>query len=331
MRCGTLRNVINQIIGTTPSEILGPNPRRKSFMLSPVAAGPGSVIPLIAVVFSPGVGQGWTVPDGVTQIEDAYAWGAGGNGALATTTGGGNPGGGGGGGGFASAGPITVAPGDVWTVSVDAAGGGSLTSLTDAAATVVASAASGGNAVNGSGSAGGAGTTGATTETGGTGANGNGGVAGGGGASAAGFGADGNNGSGADGGAAVGTATLGGYGVGGAGGNAAQPGSDVAQPGTFPGGGGGGAYDSEAVRGAGANGLAVIFYSGSAADAYVSLSQRPDVQPGLGTINYIPGATFPTTVTDCEIGDSIGDPWWIVSGANNVAVQVTEYLYAYEP
>lgn len=40
--CKTTQNTINQVIGTSPVEILGPNPRRKSFLFSPIPAAGGA-------------------------------------------------------------------------------------------------------------------------------------------------------------------------------------------------------------------------------------------------------------------------------------------------
>lgn len=62
------------------------------------------------------------------------------------------------------------------------------------------------------------------------------------------------------------------------------------------------------------------------APGYISMDHRSDVIPGAGILNYITGATFPTVITDEEIGDAIGLPWWIVS-TYAVCVQITEYSY----
>jgi hypothetical protein len=62
------------------------------------------------------------------------------------------------------------------------------------------------------------------------------------------------------------------------------------------------------------------------APGYISLSHRQDVVPGAGAINFIVGATFILTLTDREIGDAIGLPWWIVS-TYPVKVQIVEYSY----
>ncbi len=59
---------------------------------------------------------------------------------------------------------------------------------------------------------------------------------------------------------------------------------------------------------------------------YISLSFRQDVMPGSGMLNYITGKTFPTIITDCQIGDAIGLPWWIVS-SYNVCVEIVEISY----
>lgn len=62
------------------------------------------------------------------------------------------------------------------------------------------------------------------------------------------------------------------------------------------------------------------------APGYVSLSYRQDVIPGAGFLNYLTGDSFITILTDHDIGDAIGLPWWIVS-TYPVKVQVCEISY----
>ena len=308
------------IVGTTPVDALGPNDRRKAFILSPVAGGTGSA-PVIAVAFAPGSGT-WVVPAGVTQMLDAFAWGSGGNaGASQVGTGGG----GGGAGGFASAGPQTLTPGSIWTYVCDAANAGLASTLTNPAGTVVADATSGQTGVLGVGGNGGAGTTGLVTATGG-----NGGTSaaakGYGGGGAGGYGGDGGNGSNLSGGAGGGAVTYLTYGVGGNGGSAVAGGA-AGLPGFAPGGGGGGGGDGAGTPGAGANGLVVIFYVPSPAQQAISLSPGASVVVGEGALNYLPGQTFPTVIDDEQLGTIIREPWSIVSGVPNVLVTILEILY----
>ena len=62
------------------------------------------------------------------------------------------------------------------------------------------------------------------------------------------------------------------------------------------------------------------------APGYISLSFRSDVKPGAGPLTFITGATYPTLITDQEIGDAIGLPWWIVS-TYSVCVEIVEFSY----
>lgn len=308
------------IVGPTPVDALGPNDRRKAFILSPVAGGTGSA-PVVAVAFAPGSGT-WVVPAGVTQMLDAFAWGSGGNaGASQVGTGGG----GGGAGGFASAGPQTLTPGSVWTYTVDAAGGGVGSTLTNPAGTAVANAGSGTSGALGVGGNGGSGTTGLVTATGG---NGDTTVAsnGSGGGGAGGYGGDGGDGLATNGGAGGGATTYLTYGAGGNGGAGSRAGV-AGLPGLFPGGGGGGGGDGAGTPGAGAAGLVVIFYVPSPAQQAISLSPGASVVVGEGALNYLPGQTFPTVIDDVQMGTIIREPWSIVSGVENVLVTILEILY----
>lgn len=323
-RDATRMSIINFLAGIVAQEILGPNERRKSFVLSPVA-GPGiNQTSLTAVVFKAGAGQLWQVPANVTSLYDAYVWGAGGTpGAAGVALGGG----GGGGGGFASAGPQTVIPGQTFTIAVDAGGGASVTTITNPAATVIASAASGAAGAAAAGGAGGGAATGIVTETGG-----NGGTAtssrSASGGSAAGNAANGNNGAPFPTAAPAGggASTLNGYGQGGTGGASANSNNNGGN-GVAPGGGGGGGGSTAGLAGAGADGMAIIFYPTPINQQAISLSPRSDVAVGAGCINYIPGQTFPTVVTDADLGDQIGMPWYVISGVDQVPVQIVEFLY----
>lgn len=292
-----------------------------------MVGGPGSSQPYVAVVFNAGTGQVWIPPAGVTQILDIYCWGAGGN---AGGQHGGLGGGGGGGGGFANAGKLTADPGQPWTVNVDAAGGGASSSVVSAAAVTVVAASSGSTPAHDAAGAAGAGTTGVVQESGGAGAAATAlvGVGGGGGGAAGAF-AAGSAGVGSAGGAGGGAAVLLGEGVGGTGGiggAAAVSGTN----GTSPGAGGGGGGTGAAASGNGAAGLVVIFYALPISQQAISLSHRADVSPGQGPLNYIPGQPYPTIITDEEIGDSIGLPWWAVSAIAGGLMQIVEYSYADE-
>jgi hypothetical protein len=279
----------------------------------------------VAVTFGAGLGQSWTVPGGNISVLDMLVWGSGGNGGGQDLGYGGS---GGGAGGFANTGPIAVVPGTVYTVNVDAGNGGAQSSILDPASTAIATATSGTAASGLSIGVGGTGTVGLTSQTGGSGASAPSvpvtDVGGGGGA--AGYGADGTTPTTASGGAGGGTAEYLSYGVGGDGGDGGAIG-DAGLPGVGPGGGGGGAGQDSNTGGAGADGLVVVVYALPYSNAGISLSHRDDVSPGVGILNYLPGATFPTLISDDDIGAIIRDEWWIVSGINNVPVQITEYLY----
>lgn len=305
-------------------EVLAPNPRRKAFVLSPMAGynGTAGTAPVIAQVFAAGAGQQWSVPNGVTQIIDAYVWGAAGSpGAAGVALGGG----GGGGGGFATSGPLTVVPGTVYALSVDAAGGGASTSITDPTGTVKAAANSGASGALAVGGAGGAGTTGVIQKTGGTGAT-TANTKGGGGGGGAGNAANGGNGAGQTAGTGGGAATILGYGQGGAGGLGGFPnanGSNAASPGA----GGGGGGSSTGLPGVSSDGVAVIFYALSNDARALSLSPRSDVVAGQGVLNFRPGMVQPFCLTDEDIGNGITEPWYAISGVSGVIFQITEYSY----
>lgn len=315
-------------MGTAAQEILGPNPRRKSFLLSPIAGGQVSGTPIIAVVFGAGVGQPWVVPTGVTQVVTAFVWGSGGNsGDLNGVLGGG----GGGGGGFAASGPATAIPTAIWAVDVATGGDQTQSIITPAGAGSIARATSGLNGVFDASGTGGAGSIGASLLSGGDGfaATLLGGPGGGGGGAAGSY-HNGFSATGTPGGAGGGNPTLLGIGVGGVGGNAGTAGGP-GSPGAGPGGGGGGVDNAGIGIGLGADGEAVIFYLPSDAIGYISLSPRQDVVAGNGVLNFITGQTFPTVISDHELGNAIGLPWWIVSSTADVRIQVVEYLYDEDP
>jgi hypothetical protein len=321
MRERTMQNTITVTAGTVPIAILGSSPRRKAFICSPIAGGSGASLAVAAAVFAAGTGQTWQVPPGVTEIIDCYVWGSGGqSGGTGATLGGG----GGGGGGFSSAGPQTVTPGTVFLVSVDAGNNVGASSVINAAGTTIASANSGGNGLLDAAGAGGAAGTGVRTFAGGNGAAatilaGAGGGGGGGGGSFAAGGAT------STGGAGGGAATLDGFGAGGSGGAGGASAAN-GSPGVLPGGGGGGNGNTAAHTQSGANGQVVILYRPASSAQAVSMSHRSDVAPGVGILNYLPGATFPTMITDDDIGTIMQDEWYIVSGIQGVLVQITEYL-----
>lgn len=328
MRHCTRQNIVNATLGLTAIELLGPNSNRKAFLLSPVAGGPltgfGSVV---AQVFQKGANQQFIVPSGVTQIVDAYVWGSGGNGAAGQAV---NGGGGGGGGGFGTTGPLAVTPQTVFLVTVDPAGNAGTSSVTNPSGTVLASVSGGASGAASAGGAGGAAATGTIKFAGGAGGTASTNKGGGGGGSA-GNGSVGSAGSATQtGGAAGGSNVLNGFGqgaVGGAGGAANGPG--VA--GTIPGSGGGGGGATTGAGSLGADGQGIVFYSPSLAQQAVSLSASKNVAVGQGTLNFLPGQTYPTVVSDADLGDIITGEWWAISGVANTPIQVTEYLYDVEP
>jgi hypothetical protein len=219
----------------------------------------------------------FTVPAGVSTLT-AYTWGGGGGGGGARTGFGSYGSGGGGGGGSMKSGTLTVAPAQVYTVTIGAGGtagngsggnggAGGTTTFTGAGGTISTLGGSGGTGcTNSGGKAGGAGGTGGTFN-GGAGASGNSGTSfeqGGGGGGGAGSGAVGGNAPAAsDGtGGPGGTGGGGTYG-GGNGGSHAQgfSGGRAGVAGTAPGGGGSGASDYDAwgyAGGAGGAGRVVV-------------------------------------------------------------------------
>ena len=325
----TYANTITQVVTQLAKEVLGPNPKRKSFMLSPVANSLGQQ-GVIATVFPPSTSAGvvWTPPTGVTTITDLYCIGAGGNGSIGNATFGG---GGGGGGAWANSGALDIPANTTITVIVDSPvlGVGNST-VNDTFGIFNVLAQSGSNAAGATEGFGGTTTLGASSETGGNGANGL-ALNGGGGGGSAGALAGGNSATNATGGAATAVLGLLGLGAGGAGGNGAPAVGGIGANGSTPGGGGGGGGLSPGdAGGIGAPGVVIIFYPPTPAMQAMSLSLRPDVQPGQGILNYLPGATFPTIVDDCQVGNAIGQPWWGIAGMANCTIQITEFSYADE-
>lgn len=324
MRSRTRQNTINFLLGSTPYELLGPNPQRKSIMLAPLASGCDSEPPVVAVVFNAsGDDQTWTVPAGVTQLYDAFVWGSSGAaGAAGAVLGGG----GGGGGGFVSLGALTVVPGTVYTILVDLADNEAASTINDPGGALIASAGSGKNGADDIGGAGGVAATGTFKENGGDGANATllaGAGAGGGGAG--GTYSTGGAGVGSAGGAGGGATSILTYGEGGNGGDGG--GAGIGTQGTAPAGGGGGSGANVGAAADGLDGLVVLFYTIPTDCQGVSMSVRNDVSPGKGVFNWLPGQSFPIIITDDEIGNAVGLPWWFVSGVENVAIQVTEFSY----
>jgi hypothetical protein len=324
MRCRTIPHEITAFAGLLATEILGPNPYRKAIILSPVPGGLGAVTQL--AVFTGGVNQLWVVPAGVTQIADALVWGSGGeSGAAGVTLGGG----GGGGGGFSASGPFTATPGSIYQISVGTGAINDATILTSPLNAIVAKANAGGDALNDAAGTPGSitGATGAYKLAGGAGfaATGLAG-AGGGGGGAGGFAAAGSAGANSVGGAGGGAAIYGSFGAGGNGGNGGVA-AAAGIAGVIPGGGGGGSGMNNATQPLGADGLCVIAYAANTNAQAISLSRRPDVTAGAGTLNYVPGNTYPTIITDDDIGMAICEPWYIISGIDKVLVQITEYSY----
>jgi hypothetical protein len=322
MTCRTKSNVSLPTLQTVAASILGPNPYRKAFLLTPIPGGV-SATPVIAAVFGAGAGQQWQVPVGVTQIIDAYTWGSGGSGDNGQA---GTGGGGGGGSGFSTTGPLTVVPGTVFAIAVDASNGQGITTITDPTGTLKAQANSGksGAAAVG-GAAGGAG-TGIITKAGGAGGT-SGNAKGAGGGGAGGNNANGGAGNavqtGGTGGGATTILTYGKGGVGGTGGSSPTQ----ATPGNSPGAGGGGGFQTGGTLGAGADGLAVIFMLPSAQQSAISISKRPSVTAGLGTLNFMLPNIAPLLISDDWIGNAVTDEWFGVSGVAGVQIEITEYSY----
>jgi hypothetical protein len=328
MPCRTLQNTINFLVRNFPLPILTSSPRRKAFMLSPIAVGSGGSAIIAAVFGGSSSAQIWTVPVGVISVLDMYAWGCGGAGGESEDFGGG----GGGGGGFCSTGPLTVVPGQQYRIVVGQASSPANTTIQNPSLAPIATSGVGGAASADVGGTPGAGSGGVYNGIGGNGATATGYPAGdgGGGGGAAGSFAPGGDGGDLTAGVGGGTATQLTYGQGGDGGAGALV-SVAGNDGAIPGGGGGGAGQNGAPAGNGADGLVVIFYQVGSTGGPISLSHRKDVLPGIGILNYLPGATFPTLICDDDIGHIITDEWWIVSGTDGVPVQITEYLYECDP
>lgn len=324
MRKRTRQNTINYVPSLTPLEVLPPNPRRKAILLSPVAAQSGGGTVLTAAVFNPGAGQTWTVPAGVTTVQDIYAWSGGGDSGTPVDVLGG---GGGGGGAFGNSGALTVVPGTIFLIQVGPHGDVQDTTVISPSATTLIDCGSGASGFADVGGAGGTCSVGVFKESGGAGdsATALGGNGAGGGGAGGSFGAGGAGSAGAP-GSGGGANTLLGLGLGGTGGNGAN-GMAGPTPGGEPGAGGGGdVAGGAAVFGAG--GLVVVFYLlPVAAIGGISMSHRSDVAVGQGVMNFVPNIVYPMTLTDDEIGDAIGLPWWIIAAVAGGLVQIVEYSY----
>ena len=327
MRHRTLVNNIIKTVGLTAIEFLGPNPRRKSFMLSPICNPSGQA--LSAKVFNAGTNQIWTVPDNLIGVQGMMLWGSSGNaGAAGAVLGGG----GGGGAGWAwQSGPINTGVGGQFVVNVDTAG-----NVTQSTIAVVGGAANllavngGGNGVADAAGTGATAVTGTLKRNGGNGAAATAlGGAGGGGGGAAGYNAVGGNAAGSVAGTGSGSALTLGYGAGGNGGAGAASGAN-GNNGVVEGGGGGGAGNNGAATGTGTDGLGVIFYATPTALQAVSISLRPNCVAGQEALNWIPGQPYPVIVTDRDIGDQIGLPWYAISAVDGMLLSITEFLYGEE-
>lgn len=320
----TQKNTIPFLAGTSPLEILGPNPRRKAIVLTPIPPGTDAGTSVSVASFTFGAGQLWQVPPRVTNVVDAYVFGAGG---IAGASGVALGGGGGGGGGFADSGPQTVIGGQIWTVDVPNSGSTNDCFVTDASAAIITKCASGANGLLDAPGAGGAGVTGVQKFTGGAGAAATllAGAGGGGGGGAGSF-AAGSAGAASVGGAGGGAATIASIGAGGAGGDGGASGAP-GLAGTLPGGGAGGSGDNDASMAVAGHGFAAIFYLPGTGGGAISMDPRSDVAVGRGTLNWISGVVFPLVITDLDIGSAITEPWFIVATEAATFVQVTEYLY----
>lgn len=320
----TRQNTITITVGTSPLEVLPPNEKRCAIVMSPNAAFGSGVVAAIAQSILTVGSSTWTVPNGVTSVLDAYAWGTGGNPGA---SGGALGGGGGGGASWIGTGPRTVTPFSQWRIFIGSPGDASATTITDASATVIGNAGDGLNGVLDIGGVGGTPAVGALQQAGGNGSNstGLGGTGAGGGGSAGNYSAGGAAG-GITGGVAGGAAVLLGYGAGAAGSNG-QTASTAGIVGGSPGAGGGGGGKNAGTAAGGGVGQVVIIYAMSIAGQSISMSPRGDVAAGFGTLNFTPGQALPTVISDEDIGNAIGLPWFIVSGVAGVVVQITEYFY----
>lgn len=59
----------------------------------------------------------------------------------------------------------------------------------------------------------------------------------------------------------------------------------------------------------------------------ISISHRADVAVNAGMLNYVVGQTSWPVLSDNDIGDAIGLPFWAIAGDAGVAVQIVEYSY----
>lgn len=322
MRRKTRQNTIIATIGSTPTEILPPNPLRKSFMMCPIGGGQA----LTSRTFEVPATTSFVVPSGVETYYDCFLWGSGGDGAIDADP---DSGGGGGGGAFARTGPQSAIPGSSWNYRVSTHGSGFSTFLQNSLGGIVGRADSGISGLLTVGGAGGVFTTGLEGWDGGAGGAGVEPLGGGGGGSA-GYGSVGGTAVGQVAGTAGGITTFMGFGAGAAGGTGAS-GAAAAIAGGSPGGGGGGGSSAFPAPADGGNGKIILFYFSPiillGQSSCISMSHRQDVAPGQGTINYVPNWTQPFIVSDDEIGDAVGLPWWIVSGVADVVVQIVEYSY----
>lgn len=323
----TMRNFNTVNLSTIVAQICGPNPYRSALVFSPVGGSSLTTAPFVASIFNAGAGQSWTVPNGVTNVLDIFAWANGGNsGAAGAVLGGG----GGGSGAFCTSGALTVVPGTIYPIAVGTGGGATDSTVNNPAGTQIVRARPGTTPVLDAAGTGGAATTGVVKQAGTV------GIAatalagaGGAGAGAPGYNAQPTAAAGQVGGVGGGAVTFAPYGVGGTGGNGANSGI-AGKAATSPGAGGGGAGNNGAPIGSGADGLVVVFYAPSLIAQGISIDQDPALVLLQGAFNYIAGATYPTMISRRDIGDCIIEPWFGIAGLTNQVLRVTEYSYVPE-
>lgn len=63
------------------------------------------------------------------------------------------------------------------------------------------------------------------------------------------------------------------------------------------------------------------------ANGIISVSMRNPLVAGQGVLNYVVGLTFPTMIDDEVLGDSIHEPWFIISANGGEVVEIIEVSY----
>jgi hypothetical protein len=315
MGCNTIVNVQTVVVGTTPVEILGFNPRRKAFSLSPLP-GTGFGQAQQSNTYTTAGTFVFPITGGLQLLDLVQCWGSGGSGGTDAV----NGGAGGAGGCYAATPNVYVGNTAYVSIDVDAGGNAGESSVTDSSGNVLVAATSGdsGAGTSGAGVPSTSGCVGLAVFAGGGGSNGFAAVSGGGGGSGAGTAANGVSAT-----TQVGAVAPAGGGNGGNGGGINTPGAN----GHRPGGAAGGSGITSGAAGTGANGTVNILWTPKGIVTGLSLDFRSVFLLGQGVWNYPNLPTQRDVFSDEFLGNAVTYPIFAVAGSAGVPLTIAEFLY----